>query len=96
MAQGDRAGIAEAFHRRHEQVYEHADREAAVQVINLRMVIVGPSPRPDFPESECVHAAPEPTLHIQVFLDGAPRRIPLFARANLAPGHHFSGPAVVA
>ena len=96
VAQGDRAGIAEAFHRRHEQVYEHADREAAVQVINLRMVIVGSSPRPDFPESECVHAAPEPALHIQVFLDGAQRRIPLFARANLAPGHHFSGPAVVA
>ena len=41
VAQGDVAGIAEAFHRRHEQVYEHADREAAVQMINLRMVIAG-------------------------------------------------------
>ena len=51
VAQGNAAGIAEAFHRRHEQVYEHADREAPVQVINLRMVIVGASPKPDFPES---------------------------------------------
>ena len=33
------AGMAESFHREHEQVYEHADRKAAVQLINLRLVI---------------------------------------------------------
>ena len=96
VAAGDLAGIAEAFHRRHEQVYEHADREAAVQIINLRMVIIGSSPKPEFPESERVVAAPAPARHVRVFMDGASRRIPLYIRAELVPGHCFPGPAVVA
>ncbi len=95
VARGDVACVAEAFHRRHEQVYEHADREAAVQMINLRMVIVGSSPKPRFPESGRVDATPEPARHFQVFMEGAPRRVPLYARADLAPGHRFSGPAVI-
>ena len=96
VAEGDLAGVAEAFHRRHEQVYEHADRDARVQVVNLRMVIVGSSPKPDFPERERVKATAEPARHLQVFIDGARRRVPLYVRADLAPGHRFTGPAVVA
>ena len=96
VARGNLAGIAEAFHRRHEQVYEHADREAAVQVINLRMVIVGTSPTPEFPVSWCVEAVPEPAGELQVFMDGARRRVPLYLRDDLVPGHRFSGPAVIA
>ena len=96
VARGDLAGVAEAFHRRHEQVYEHADRDAAVQVVNLRMVIVGWSPKPRFPESRRIDAVPEPRRHLQVFMDGAPRRVPLYVRADLVPGHRFAGPAVVA
>ena len=96
VARGNLAGIAEAFHRRHEQVYEHADREAAVQVINLRMVIIGTSPKPAFPESRRVEAVPEPAGQLRVFMDGARRRVPLYLRDDLVPGHHFSGPAVIA
>ena len=96
VARGDLAGIAEAFHRRHEQVYEHADREAAVQVINLRMVIVGASPKPDFPERERIDAAPEPARHLQVFMEEALRPVPLYLRTHLVPGHRLCGPAVIA
>ena len=96
VAQGNLAGIAEAFHRRHEEVYEHADREAAVQVINLRMVIIGTSPKPEFPESWCVEAVPEPAGQLRVFIDGARRRVPLYIRDDLVPGHRFCGPAIIA
>ena len=96
VARGDLAGVAEAFHRRHEQVYQHADRDAAVQVINLRMVIVGWGPKPRFPESRRIDAVPEPRRHLRVFMDGGPRRVPLYVRADLVPGHRFEGPAVVA
>ena len=96
VARGDAAGIAEAFHRRHEQVYEHADREAAVQIINLRMVIVGSSPKPRFPESARVDAVAEPARHLQVFMDGERRPVPLYVRTDLVPGHRFPGPAVIA
>ena len=96
VAQGDMTGIAEAFHRRHEQIYEHADRDAEVQVINLRMVIVGTSPKPEFPESQRVEDTPEPARQLRVFMDGALRRVPLYVRTDLLPGHRFTGPAVIA
>ncbi|MDX1434772.1 MAG: hydantoinase/oxoprolinase family protein, partial [Gammaproteobacteria bacterium] len=93
---GDLAGMAEAFHRAHEQVYDHADREAAVQIINLRLVIVGESPKPRFPRASEQPAAAEPVEHLDVFLAGETRSVPLYARERLAPGHHFDGPAVIA
>ena len=96
-ARGDLAGLAEAFHRRHEQVYEHADREAAVQVINLRMVIIGTSPKPEFPVVAARGSGPgSRPASFRVFMDGALRRVPLYIRDDLVPGHRFSGPAVIA
>jgi N-methylhydantoinase A len=92
---GDAATIAEAFHVRHGEVYDHADREAAVQIINLRLVIAGQSPKPEFPRAPEVPARAEPSGRTRVFLDGAERDIPVFARAALAPGQSFEGPAVV-
>lgn len=92
---GDIAAIAEAFHRRHEEVYDHADREAPVQIINLRLVIAGESPKPKFTRAAEVAGAATPSGHARVFLEGAERDIPVFARASLAPGQTFEGPAVV-
>jgi N-methylhydantoinase A len=92
---GDIAGIAEAFHLRHGEVYDHADREAQVQIINLRLVIAGQSPKPEFPRAPEVPGRAEPSDRARVFLDGAERDIPVFARAALAPGQTFEGPAVV-
>ena len=91
----DIAGIAEAFHRRHEEVYDHADREAPVQIINLRLVIAGQSPKPQFPRAPEVPGHAEPGDRARVFLDGAERDIPVFARSALAPGQTLEGPAVV-
>jgi len=91
----DIAGIADTFHRRHEEVYDHADREARVQIINLRLVIAGDSPKPRFPRAPEIAGRAEPSDRARVFLDGAERDIPLFARATLRPGQRFAGPAVV-
>jgi len=95
VKRGDIAGMAEAFHRRHEEVYDHADREAPVQIINLRLVIAGESPKPQFPRTPEVAGAAQPSGQARVFLDGAERDIPVFARTSLSPGQIFAGPAVV-
>jgi N-methylhydantoinase A len=95
LARGDIAAIAEAFHRRHEEVYDHADREAPVQIINLRVVIAGESPKPEFPRAPEIPGAAAPSGRARVFLEGAERDIPVFARATLEPGQTFEGPAVV-
>ncbi|HVM78455.1 MAG TPA: hydantoinase/oxoprolinase family protein [Stellaceae bacterium] len=95
VEKGDVGAIAEAFHRRHEEVYDHSDRDAAVQVINLRLVIVGQSPKPSFPRASEVRAPAKPTGTWRVYHDGAVHDVPVFARSDLMAGHYFKSPAVV-
>ncbi len=89
------APIGSAFHREHERVYGHADLEAPVQIVNLRLVISGSAPKPAFIESPTVDTSPTPTGMPEVYLDGATQNAAIFARADLAPGHAFSGPAII-
>lgn len=96
VAASDLRALAEAFHREHERVYEHADRDAPVQIINLRMVIVGESPKPTFPAYDLITGEARADQHIDVFVDGSVRAVPLYAREAMAAGQHFAGPAVIA
>ena len=45
---GDIDSFTNAFHDAHFKMYSHADREAPVQMINLRLVAVGHAPKPEF------------------------------------------------
>ncbi|HUI18320.1 MAG TPA: hydantoinase/oxoprolinase family protein [Alphaproteobacteria bacterium] len=87
--------IAAAFHRRHEEIYDYADAAAAVQIINLRLVILGPSPKPEFTQQALTTAPPKPEKTIEVHYDGKRRTVPLYARRGLLAGQRFAGPAVV-
>ncbi len=88
--------VAEAFHRQHEAVYAFADRAQPVQLVNLRLVIAGATAPPDFPPEPLAKDQPVPEGMVEVFHDGARRRMPLFLREKLRHGHVFAGPAVVA
>lgn len=88
--------LAQAFHREHERLYGHSDAAAPIQVISLRMVVVGASPQPAFPRQEKVEGAPVPAKEIAVHLDGAAAVVPLYRRQDLRHGHSFAGPCVVA
>jgi N-methylhydantoinase A len=95
VQRGDLQAIARHFHDRHRQVYDHADPEAPVQIINLRLVIVGKSPKPTFPaERELVQPA-EAKETRRVFIDGVERDVPVFERGALRPGAFFEAPAII-
>jgi len=94
---GDLAAMAAAFHREHERLYEHADSEAPIQVINLRLVVVGTPPKPRFAPVERAPAASAPVAAgaAEVFYDGGRHQAAVFERAALLAGHRFDGPAIV-
>lgn len=96
IAEGRVEAMAELFHRAHERIYEHCDRRAPVQIINLRMVIVGASPKPELPKRTPVGGRAKPAREIDVYLDGKHDRIPLYLREHLETDQTFDGPAVVA
>ena len=92
----DTAAMGEAFHKEHERIYGHADRKAAVQVIAIRLVISGRTPKPSFPKLPLVSGSPKAADTIEAFVDGKRRKLALYRRADIAPGQSFEGPAVIA
>ncbi len=88
--------MAEAFHTTHERIYDHSDQKAPVQIINLRMVIVGQSAKPEFARQALVSGKAPQTKEIEVYLDGKRIGVPLYLREDMKPGQSFSGPAVIA
>ena len=88
--------VAEAFHVAHEQMYGHADRTAAVQLITARLVVSGKTEKPQFPKHELRPGKAVSDKSVEVFLDGAKCSVPLYRREALAAGDTFEGPAIVA
>jgi len=95
IEKGELNSIADAFHAEHARVYDHADDDAAVQVINLRLVIVGAAPKPDLKELAGSASMPEPIGAIDVFYDGQVHHADLYQRTSLLAGQRIEGPAVV-
>jgi N-methylhydantoinase A len=96
VAAGDDGAMAEAFHCAHERMYGHADRQAKLQVIAVRLIIAGETPKP---ASRHLDMRPGPAVEsgrAQVWTDGKWQEAAFFRRADLMAGQHFRGPAVVA
>jgi len=93
---GNLDDLAENFHLEHEKVYEHCDREAPVQIVNLRLVIVGESPKPVFTEQPLIHKRAESKSFVDVFVSGKVEQVPLYEREHMTAGDTLDGPAVVA
>lgn len=93
---GDMVRIRKAFHAQHQQLYEHSDAEAEVQVINLRLVVLVESPKPSFEPMALAEGEAVAERELDVYLDGNRRRVPYYRRENLAPGQRLAGPAIIA
>ena len=93
---GDLQAFADAFHEAHQRLYYHSDREAPVQIINLRLVALGRTNKPGFTREAERKRRTEPERRIPVYAGGRHREVPLFLRRRLQPGDRIEGPAVVA
>lgn len=97
LTDGDLSRVADAFHRQHLEIYDFNDVAGEVQIVNLRLVVTGATPRPEpAPAAESLVATAQPERMIEVWLDGAARNVALYHRDALRYGHRFEGPAVVA
>ncbi|YCH32254.1 hydantoinase/oxoprolinase family protein [Erwinia sp. D4-22] len=85
-----------AFDRRHQQLFGHCDASAPVQVINLRLVIASPTPKPMLnrlaPASGPVAVAEQ----VRAWIDGTYHQVDVVLRASLLAGHQLIGPAIIA
>jgi N-methylhydantoinase A len=86
--------LVAAFHVRHEQTYGHANRQEAVQLVNLRLTALGKSPELKLAQPFDPGSARVRTRDVWFAATGfAPARI--HWRNGLAPGTAVSGPAII-
>lgn len=92
----DAGRIAARFHEEHRRIYGHADELAPIQVITLRLVASGPTPKPHFPELAAAAGPARSMARIPAWIDGQEGLADLYRRADLLAGHRIAGPAIVA
>ncbi len=85
------------FHALHQQLYTFSDRDAPVEIVNLRVGATGHTGRISLPEiGSASSSSPEPTGERPANLDGhGARATPVFRREILMAGHEIEGPAIV-
>ncbi len=85
------------FHRAHERRYGYADPSREIEVVNVRVRLIGATPKPALPrEKRGGASAAAAVLGVRRTLlgDGA-LATPVYDRARLRAGGRFSGPAIV-
>jgi N-methylhydantoinase A len=89
--------LRDAFHAAHRLRYGYDQPQAPVEIVNLRVTAVTPTPPPDLPHH--LPGSPDATSallgHKPVWFEQRPWPTRLYDRRKLQPGHRFNGPAIV-
>jgi N-methylhydantoinase A len=95
IATGDIDAMRDAFHRQHLAIYDFNDKAGEIQIVNLRLVIAGTTAPPPLIDAEPALGEAVPEREVEIWLDGALRRVPLYLRAALQRGHRIVGPTII-
>ncbi|WP_233253351.1 hydantoinase/oxoprolinase family protein [Paracoccus binzhouensis] len=91
----DAEALRAAFHAAHRRFHGHADASAPVQLINLRLVIAGATPKPALPEIARAAGPAVPVVEVTGWFGGRGLATPVHRRGDLRAGHRFAGPAII-
>jgi N-methylhydantoinase A len=91
-APGDFAG---EFHDRHERLFGHADRAAAVEIVNARVRLVAPTPPLPLTRIGAAEGAVPLAGRQAAWCGDGWREAAVIDREGLRAGHCFEGPAIV-
>ncbi|RMF27253.1 MAG: hydantoinase/oxoprolinase family protein [Chloroflexi bacterium] len=86
-----------AFHQAHHQAYGYAELDAPVEVVNVRVRVIGQMPPPQVPAFPPAGEDPSPALlgRRPVVLTPGRTEVPFYRGEALRPGNRIAGPAVI-
>jgi N-methylhydantoinase A len=89
--------FAARFHAEHEKAYGYAHAGRAMEIVNLRVRLVVPSPKPPARRRSAKASSVRKAIVKEkpVWFNGRLLPTPLYDRERLRPGARFSGPAIV-
>jgi N-methylhydantoinase A len=93
---GDRAGIRAAFDALYEHRYAHHSPDEPVEMVNIRLAMIGKRPKLNFPQVAATERA-KPTREREAYFTDATKAVtcPVFERAALGAGNRITGPALI-
>jgi N-methylhydantoinase A len=96
LEMGDRVGIRAAFNALYEHRYAHHSPDEPVEMVNIRLAMIGKRPKLNFPSLAASERA-EPARERKVYFTDATRPLtcPVFERAALGAGNRIAGPALI-
>ena len=85
------------FHSLHERLYAHMDRAQPVELLTLRLELVGLRDRPRIPEEkfEGEDAGHAVKGERSVYFTARPTTVPVYDGPSLRPGNFMAGPAII-
>jgi N-methylhydantoinase A len=96
LKSGNRAAIRKAFDALYEHRYAHHSPDEPVEMVNMRLGMIGKRPKLRFPRLGKARAA-SAARHRAVYFNDAKKsvRCPIYDRDTLAAGARVTGPAIV-
>ncbi|MFI4987910.1 MAG: hydantoinase/oxoprolinase family protein [Alphaproteobacteria bacterium] len=89
------AALVERFHAAHDRAYGFSQAGEPVELVSMRVKLVGVLDKPTLPELEArAPALPQGKRRV-CFADGTWHEAPIFRRSELASGQLLAGPAIV-
>jgi N-methylhydantoinase A len=96
LRKGDRGGIRAAFDRLYEHRYAHHSPEEPVEMVNIRLAVVGKRPKLNFPPVKSGRMVKPVCRRPVHFGDAAkPVACAVYARDTLGAGSRIAGPALI-
>jgi N-methylhydantoinase A len=97
LESGDLTGVAKRFHDAHDRLYGYALPEAPLELVNLRAVVVGSTPKPPLPEMAPGQASDALRAHRPVWVAEERAFVPaeVYDGEALGSGARLEGPAIV-
>ncbi len=96
LEDGNYEQITKAFHEVHHRQYGHSDPNTSIEIINLRVRIVGHTPKPELKDIEkATDVYPNAISTRKIMLNGIEYDASIYSRTQLKFGHLVNGPAVV-
>jgi N-methylhydantoinase A len=91
------AAAIDEFQRRHERLYGFNDPEAAVELVNAKLLAIGRLPQRPDQRRPAAPPPPAPAARVRRvhFPPAGEVETRVYARADLVPGHRVAGPAIV-
>ncbi len=95
LKKGDRRGIRAAFDRLYEQRYAHHSPDEPVEMVNVRLAVIGKRPKLTFPRKRGGKLPPIRRRAVYLGNTGKPVVCPVYARAALPADARIAGPALI-